>query len=347
MDTSVAEQLSYAMRNAEAREHFISFNAPQALLDWSFLAIEAIMLCGAVLALLHAIRHSRQLGNRSPLYTFAGIFLFGLVMDIGSYYTLVSFWHGEFSVMLVWNRLPLYIALLYPALLYHSYMTIRRYDFPPVTEAICTAFLTGTLYLIFDNLGPALNWWTWNRDVIYNQPFLNSVPLTSYHWMFLFSGALAYCLRKFAWDAMAAGQLRKAQIGVACMPLLTITLGCLLFIPYDVFLFVFHQPYIAALIHAVSFFAAGYWFLLAYRKPAARDNWLMFFPVLWIAGLLFLYIAKFDMLWSVNADGMNAKGLAVGNLLAASMAIITATAMILASHPQSPQQLPSTNEIKS
>jgi hypothetical protein len=272
MDTSVAEQLSYAMRNTEARQHFLSFNAPHELFDWSFLAIEAIMVIGALLALAHAIRSSKQSGSPSPLYTFAGIFLFGLVMDIASYYTLVSFWHGEFSVMLVWNRLPLYIALLYPALLYHSYMTMRRYNFPAMTEAVCTAFFTGTLYMIFDNLGPSLNWWSWNREVIYNQPFLNSVPLTSYHWMFLFSGALAYCLRKFAWDAVSEKKLRKARIGIACMPLLTIGLGCLLFIPYDLFLFVFKDTiHIAVLIHVVSFFAAGYWFLLQYRTPPTRQ----------------------------------------------------------------------------
>jgi len=335
MNIDAAEQLSYAMRNTEAREHFLSFNAPSQLLDWSFLAIEAIMITGALLALIHALRIRKQ--SPSALYTFIGIFLFGLVMDIASYYTLVSFWHGEFSVMLVWNRLPLYIAMLYPALLYHSYMTIRRYDFAPITEAVCTAFYCGTLYLIFDNLGPSLNWWTWNREVIYNQPFLNSVPLTSYHWMFLFSGAIAYCLRKFAWDAVAQNNLRKARIGVACMPLLTIVLGCVLFIPYDVFLFVVKDTiYIAALIHAISFFAAGYWFLLQYRKPAQpRDNLLMFFPIMWVVGLLYLYIAKFDMLWSVTPDGMNAQGLAVGNLFAVVFAMITGAAITLLSHPRS------------
>lgn len=334
MDITAAEQLSYAMRNTEARQHFLWFNPPHALYDWSFLAIEALMLCGAALALLHAFRHSRQLGNPSPLYTFAGIFLFGLVMDIGSYYTLVSFWHGEFSVMLVWNRLPLYIALLYPALLYHSYMTIRRYAFPPVTEAVCTAFYTGTLYLIFDNLGPALNWWTWNRAVIYNQPFLSSVPLTSYHWMFLFSGALAYCLRRFAWDAVAAGQWRRARLGVACLPLLTIALGVLLFLPYDLFLFVIPGTIpVAALIHTLSFFAAGYWFLLQYRRPAPRDTLLLCFPVLWVAGHLALYVAKFPMVWAVTPDGLNAQGLAVGNLPAAFMAMVVGMVISVASHP--------------
>ncbi len=336
VDTSIAEQLSYAMRNREAREHFLWFNDPSQLQDWSFLAIEVLMLIGAVLAFSHALLTARRSGNPSALYTFIGIFLFGLVMDIGSYYTLVSFWHGEFSVMLVWNRLPLYIALLYPALLYHSYMTIRRYGFAPATEAVCTAFFTGILYMIFDNLGPSLNWWTWNREVIYNQPFLDSVPVTSYAWMFLFSGALAYGLRLFAWDAVTAGNLRKARIGVACMPLFTIGLGILLFLPYDLFLFVFnHTLPVAVLIHVLSFFLAAYVFVSHYRRPTqGQDDLLLFFPLLWVFGHLMLYIAKFHQLWAVTPDGLNAQGLPVGNLLVVAAAMIIGTAMILLSHPK-------------
>lgn len=329
MNDTLATELSYAMRNTEARQHFLSFNAPHELLDWSFLAIEALMIVGALLALIHACRSSQQSGSPSALYTFMGIFLFGLVMDIASYYTLVSFWHGEFSVMLVWNRLPLYIALLYPALLYHSYMTMRRFGFAPVTEAICTGFFSGTLYMIFDNLGPSLNWWTWNREVIYNQPFLNTVPLTSYAWMFLFSGALAYGLRLFAWDAVAAGNLRKARIGVACMPLFTIGLGMLLFLPYDLFLFVFENTLpISVLIHVVSFFFAAYWFVLHYRRPAPpRDGLLMCFPLLWVAALLCLFIAKQPVLAEVN-------------LWVVMAALIISAVIILLSHSKtSPQPL--------
>lgn len=323
MDTSLAEQLSYAMRNTEAREHFLWFNAPSQLQDWSFFIIELLMYSGALLALLHALRTRQHSGSPSALYTFIGIFLFGLVMDIGSYYTLVSFWHGEFSVMLVWNRLPLYIAMLYPALLYHSYMTVRRYGFAPVTEAVCTGFFTGILYMIFDNLGPSLNWWTWNRDVIYNQPFLNTVPLTSYAWMFLFSGALAYGLRLSAWDAVAAGHLRKARIGVACMPLFTIGVGMLLFLPYDLFLFVVPDTLpVAVMIHVLSFFAAAYWFLLHFRRPVlARDSLLMFFPLLWVTGLLCLYIAKQPVLAEVN-------------MWVVIAALVTGSVIILLSHPR-------------
>ena len=94
IDFTKNENIAYAMRNTEAREHFFNFNAPSQLLDWSHLAIEWIMILGAVLALVHAIRTARQTRSSSALYTFSAIFLYGLVMDISSYYSVGNFWHG-------------------------------------------------------------------------------------------------------------------------------------------------------------------------------------------------------------------------------------------------------------
>lgn len=336
MEFTNNEKISYAMQNTAAREHFLNFNAPSQLLDWSHLAIETVMILGAVLAFIHAVRQSRQSGSPSALYTFAGIFVYGLVMDISSYYSVGNFWHGEFSVMLVWNRLPLYIAMLYPALIYHCYMTMRRYDFPRVTEAVCTGFYSGIIYMIFDNLGPSLNWWIWDRSSPFSQPLLNSVPLTSYHWLFLFNTALAFCLRTFAWDAVSERKLVKARVGILCMPVLTILLGGVLFIPYDLFLFAFKGTLaVSVLIHAISFFLAGYLFLVCYHKPKApADPLLMFFPLLWIVAHLYIYIAKYDKLWAVTPDGLNADGLAVGNLLVVAAAMLIGTVMTILSHPR-------------
>lgn len=328
------EQLSYAMRNSAAREHFLSFNAPAQIIDWSHLAIEALMTVGFVLALLHAVRHARRSGTPAALYAFAGIFLYGLVMDVSSYYSVGNFWHGEFSVMLVWNRLPLYIALFYPALIYHCYMTMRRHDFAPVVEAVSVAFYGGVLYMIFDNLGPALDWWVWDRQHAASQPLLANVPLTSYHWILLFNGALAYSLRVFVWDALARGQLRRARLGTLALPLLTILIGSLLFTPYNLFLYAFKGTIaVSVLIHAVAFFLAGYLFLIRYRRPtAAPDPLLLLFPLLWIFGQLYICVAKNDVLWPVGTDGLNTAGLAAGNPWAVGAGMIVGLAMTLASH---------------
>ncbi|HQQ63797.1 MAG TPA: hypothetical protein PLF22_09515 [Pseudomonadales bacterium] len=335
MEFTNNEHLSYAMQNHAAREHFLNINAPSQLLDWSHLAIETVMILGALLGFVHALRTAKKSGSPSALYTFAGIFIYGLVMDISSYYSVGNFWHGEFSVMLVWNRLPLYIAMLYPALIYHCYMTIRRYAFPRITEAVCAGFYSGIIYMIFDNLGPSLNWWIWDRSSPFSQPLLNSVPLTSYHWLFLFNTALAFWLRTFAWDALAENKMMKARLGTVLIPVLTILLGGVLFIPYDLFLFAFKNMIaVSVMIHAVTFFLAGYWFLLQYRKPTAgADPLLMFFPVLWIVAHLYIYIAKYEKLWAVTADGLNRDGLAVGNLFVVAAAMVIGTVITLASHP--------------
>ena len=105
------EPISYAMRNTEALSNWLNFNAPSELKDWSFLAIEFILVVGTICTILHAVRHYKENGNYSALLTLLGAFGYGLLCDIASYYTVENFWHGEFSVMLVYNRLPLYIAL--------------------------------------------------------------------------------------------------------------------------------------------------------------------------------------------------------------------------------------------
>lgn len=328
------DQISYAMRNGVAREHFLTFNTPAQIIDWSHLAIEAMMVLGAVLALLHAVRQAQRSGTPAALYAFVGIFLYGLVMDVSSYYSVGNFWHGEFSVMLVWNRLPLYIAMLYPALIYHCYMTMRRYDFSPFDEAVAVAFYSGILYMVFDNLGPALNWWIWDRQHPASQPLLANVPLTSYHWLFLFNGALAYCLRRFVWDALARGQTRRARLGTLALPLLTIVFGSLLFVPYNLFAFIFQGTLgVSALIHAAAFFLAGFLFVVRYRRPeAAPDPLLLFFPLLWIVGQLYICVAKNDTLWAVGPDGLNAAGLAAPSPWAIGVGMAVGLAMTLASH---------------
>ena len=57
------EHIVYAMRNDEAREQFISFNAPTELLDWSFVVIELVLLVGVICAIAHAFRHA-TMGQR-------------------------------------------------------------------------------------------------------------------------------------------------------------------------------------------------------------------------------------------------------------------------------------------
>src|SRR5437899_12587967 len=126
----------------------ISVHSPTSLPDATFLAVELLMLTGFVLAIVHARR------NGSPaVLTLIGCFIYGLVVDITAYYTTNSFRHGEFTVMFLNHRLPLYIALFYPAFMYPVVMTMRRFALPWWAEAASVGFYGGVSYLIFDNLG--------------------------------------------------------------------------------------------------------------------------------------------------------------------------------------------------
>jgi hypothetical protein len=59
----------------------------------------------------------------------------------------------------------------------------------------------------------------------------------------------------------------------------------------------------------------------------------MIFPLVYLVGLLFIYIAKFDIYFPIDANGLSAEGLAVGNLIVAVVAIIATTTITLLAHP--------------
>ncbi len=337
--------IAYAMRNKEATESFISFNAPGELLDWSFIVIELILLVGIICAIAHAIRHARQSGSNSALLTLGACFYYGVLMDMFGYYGPESFWHGEFSVMFLYNRLPLYIALFYPAFMYHAYMMIRRYNFTPLVEAVSVGFYSGLTYQIFDNLGPQLGWWIWDPAEVTNQPFLSSVPVTSYQWFCTFEAAFAYITRKICWDMPANGASnKKIAWGVCAIPFLTFIVGTLIFVPYQT-LIQFGQIGLAAATHALLFAAFGLVFLFNYHRPALqRDKLLMIFPLTFLVGHMYLYIAKIDQFYGMT-NGLNEQGWPVGNLIAVILGMVGSMAILLLSSPvdDAPKGKPNAN----
>jgi hypothetical protein len=294
--------------------------------DPTFLAIELLMLLGFGLAVAHAVRERRRTGRASALLTLAGCFAYGLVVDITAYYTVDSFRHGEFTVMFLNHRLPLYIALFYPAFLYPVFMTVRRFGFSPAVEALSVGFYGGVTYLVFDNLGPLLGWWTWDHDAELNQPFLSSVPLTSYQWFFLFTAAFAVVARRVCWDRYDGRSTRRAWLEVLAIPVLTYALGALVVVPFNV-LVAQHWYAADAFAYAAVLSAAGLAFLLSLRRVREpRDPLLMAFPLLWVAGLLCVYVATYDRTAGAPAG-------TVGNLFAVVAAMVASVAMTLIAHP--------------
>lgn len=337
------EHISYAMRNVEASQAWLHFNSPSQLLDWSHLAIELIFVVGLILSIIHAWRYYKSNNSPSALLTLLAAFLYGLVMDILSYYTVENFWHGEFSVMLLFNKLPLYITCLYPALIYHAIMTIRRYQFTKIVEAISTGLFAGFLYMIFDNLGPMLGWWIWDTTDPTTFPYVSSVPLTSYAWMFLFTSAFTYINRAISWDWIANGKSKwKITLAHVFQPIATIFMGVILFIPRNLFarntppwdlLPWDANPEMGAFVYLIMFSFGAWFFLMKWRQPKVeRDVLLMIFPFIYLVGLSYIIIAKFPLFFAVTAEGLR-NGLAVGNLPVMLIALVISAAVVLLSHP--------------
>lgn len=332
------QHIAYAMRNEQALSSFIYFNSVSDLNDWSFVVIQLIILLGVITALIHAIKQYRAHADTDALLTLLNCFLYGLTIDILSYYTVENFWHGEFSVMLLYNRLPLYIALFYPAFMYHAFMMIKRQGFAKHTEAITTGFIAGFMYLIFDNLGPVLGWWIWDTQDATTLPYVSSVPLTSYHWFFTFTIAFAYVNRFVLTVFKQPKQQLKKIISIFSQPVLTIFLGSLLFVPYNFFaknmppydLLPWQQNLtLAATVHAVLFALAGWLLLVRFKRPnVAQDHLLMVFPFVYLVGHAYLYIAKFDLLFKADQQGL-VNGLAMGNLVAVILALIGSSVFVV------------------
>ena len=333
------QHIAYAMNNAEATNSLIYFNAPSDLLSATHLGIEFILLMGIVLSIIHAFSFDKKSGSNEARLTLLNCFLYGLMMDILSYYTVENFWHGEFTVMFLYNRLPLYIALFYPAFMYHAIMTIKRYDFTPTKEAISIGFFAGLMYLIFDNTGPMLGWWIWDRADATTLPYISSVPLTSYHWFFTFTIAFSFINR---WVISLNGQKTKQIIAIIAQPTLTILLGSLIFIPYNLF-GKGMPPYdmlpwaksleLATMVHLITFSAAGWLFLTNWRKPKyERDTLLMVFPFMYLVGHVFFQVYCYEIGFKADETGM-VNEFAAGNLVAVITAIVLSSAILLATHP--------------
>lgn len=336
------EHIAYAMRNIEATEALIYFNSPSQLQDWSFLAIELMVISGALLGLLHAWRYFKSTGSPSGLLTWIACVTYGLSIDILSYYTVENFWHGEFSVMFLYNRLPLYIACFYPAFIYHAYMNIRRYEFSPAVEAVSVGFFASFMYLIFDNLGPMMGWWIWDRNDPSTWPYISGVPLTSYHWFFTFTTAFAFINRYISWELPKKQASKGKMISWhVSQPVLTILAGTLLFIPYNLFgqgippydsLPWERSMHLAALVHVLGFSLAGWVFFNCWRKPAmARDKLLLAFPFIFLAGHAFMYCIAFERYLMADSKGM-INELAVSNLPAVIFALVAISIITVLGH---------------
>jgi hypothetical protein len=90
----------------------------------------------------------------------------------------------------------------------------------------------------------------------------------------------------------------------------------------------------ATLTHLVLFSLATWLFFTKWRKPKQeRDLHLMVFPFIYLTGLAYMFISKFQLYFSLTEEGLNVNGLAMGNLIVVILALIVSTTILLLSHP--------------
>ena len=201
----------------------VSVRNPFDLAHWTMPVLEAVVIGGAIFALVHAVRRLRA-GDPINLALWCASLVYLFVTEPPLYFPEwfgldeiygFIFAHNVFTVQFMWDRLPLYIVAFYPAISMLAYELVRvlgifRYR-GALVGSVAVAFVCQVFYEIFDQVGPQLKWWAWNPDNNeVNHPALASVPMNS---MFLFAsvsfGALTFLVLKLAGSRATDGGPRR------------------------------------------------------------------------------------------------------------------------------------------
>lgn len=201
----------------------VSVRNPFDLADGTMPVLELVIVAGAVWALVHAVRRLRA-GDPVNLALWFASLVYLFVTEPPLYFPEwfgldeiygFIFAHNVFTVQFMWDRLPLYIVAIYPALSQLVYEVVRVMGVfrhrGPLVGAVLVAFVCQVFYEIFDQLGPQLKWWAWNDDnVVVNHPALASVPMNS---MLLFAsvsfGVMTYLVVRLAGSGSPDGGPRR------------------------------------------------------------------------------------------------------------------------------------------
>jgi hypothetical protein len=168
---------------------------PLALSNPTMPALELMMVTGAVLALWWAVRRLRRDGDPTNVVLWFASIVYLLVTEIPLYFPNlfgiqdqigVVFAHNVFTVQFLFERLPLYIVALYPAVTMLAFEIVRTLGVFQglrtrriLVGSVCVGLVHHCFYEVFDQLGPQLRWWAWNTQNPLNHPMFASVPMTS------------------------------------------------------------------------------------------------------------------------------------------------------------------------
>ena len=243
----IAHQLGgFSCRNAPAIVHLRN---PLSLTNWTLPVLELMMVFGAALALWWSIRRLRRDNDPTNLALWIASIVYLLATEIPLYFPDrfgmqdrigVVFDHNVFTMQFLYERLPLYIVALYPAVATLAFEIVRvlgvfgrRHGLH--FGSVCVGFVHQCFYEVFDQLGPQLRWWQWNTDNPINHPMFASVPMTSvYIFATLGPAVLTFLVMwfvgrhvardkafgglSFAWRTVAAGLLVPVGVAILSVP---------------------------------------------------------------------------------------------------------------------------------
>jgi hypothetical protein len=183
---------SFTCKDAPAVVHIRN---PFALSNTTMPALELMMVGGAVLALWWAVRRLRRDNDPTNVALWFASIVYLLVTEIPLYFPNlfgiqdqigVVFAHNVFTIQFLYERLPLYIVALYPAVTMLAFEIVRALGVfgalrvrSILVGSACVGFVHQCFYEVFDQLGPQLRWWAWNTQNPLNHPMFASVPMTS------------------------------------------------------------------------------------------------------------------------------------------------------------------------
>ena len=201
----IANRLGFSCEHASA---WVTLRNPFQLANWTLPVLELLVVAGAVLALWWAIRRLRRDRDPANIVIWFATVIYLLIVEPPLYFPSVFgvddsigavFAHNVFTVQFMYDRLPIYIVALYPAMMTLAYEVVRSLgvfrDWSAVVGAVCVGFVHNCFYEVFDQLGPQLRWWAWNTDNAINRPMLASVPMSS---VLLFATVGPACVALFA-----------------------------------------------------------------------------------------------------------------------------------------------------
>lgn len=226
----------------------IHIRDPFALSSPTMPVLELMMVGGAVFALCWAVRRLRRDNDPTNLVLWFASIVYLLVTEIPLYFPNlfmvedeigVVFDHNVFTVQFMYERLPLYIVALYPAVTTLAFEIVRTLGVfrsrGIVVGSVCVGLVHQCFYEVFDQLGPQLRWWAWNTENPLNHPMFASVPMTS---VFIFAtlgpavltllvmllvgrkagNGIPLSAASLMWRTVAAGALVTVGIAILSIP---------------------------------------------------------------------------------------------------------------------------------